>query len=194
MGSEMCIRDRPLAAHGIALQLASITFMVHLGFANVATIRAGNAVGRKDLDHLKRGARTAIGLSLAMSMATIVVFVVWPEVLIDLFLSPDEPARLEILEIGVILLALAAVFQLVDGAQVIALGLLRGVQDTAVPMVLAGISYWVIGMPVSYYFGYVLGFGGAGVWMGLVVGLAVAGVLLMGRFWGFTVKHILEAG
>ncbi|MEO9518116.1 MAG: MATE family efflux transporter [Paracoccaceae bacterium] len=184
----------PLAAHGIALQLASITFMVHLGFANVATIRAGNAVGRKDLDHLKRGARTAFGLSLAMSMATIVVFVVWPEMLIDLFLSSDEPARMEILEIGVILLALAAVFQLVDGAQVIALGLLRGVQDTAVPMVLAGISYWAIGMPVSYYFGYVLGFGGAGVWMGLVVGLAVAGVLLMGRFWGFTVKHILKDG
>ncbi|MEO9897021.1 MAG: MATE family efflux transporter, partial [Paracoccaceae bacterium] len=111
-----------------------------------------------------------------------------------LFLSRDEPARVEILEIGVILLALAALFQLVDGAQVIALGLLRGAQDTAVPMVLAGISYWVVGMPVSYYFGYVLEFGGAGIWMGLVVGLAVAGVLLMGRFWGFTVKRVINDG
>ncbi len=183
----------PLAAHGIALQLASITFMVHLGFANVATIRAGNAVGRRDLDHMKRGARAAFGLSLAMALATVVVFVGWPEALIDLFLSKDEPTRQEILTIGVTLLALAALFQLVDGAQAVALGLLRGIQDTTVPMILAGISYWIIGAPVSYVLGISFGFGAAGIWMGLVVGLAMAGVLLMIRFWGFSVDRSIDA-
>jgi len=173
----------PLAAHGIALQLASITFMVHLGLANVATIRAGNAVGRQDRPHLVRGARVVIVLSLTMAVLTIIGFVVWPEPLISLFMQRDEPARDQILAIGVVLLVLAALFQLVDGAQAVALGLLRGVQDTTVPMVLAGVSYWVVGLPTSYGLGFVAGYGAAGIWMGLVVGLACAAALLMLRFW-----------
>ncbi|WP_415403675.1 MATE family efflux transporter [Tateyamaria sp. SN3-11] len=173
----------PQAAHGIALQLASITFMVHLGLSNVATIRAGNALGRHDLDHLVRGAQTVTVLSIAMALATIVLFVSMPEPLVALFIGRDVDARDEIMAIGVVLLALAALFQLVDGAQVIALGLLRGVQDTKVPMVLAGVSYWLIGMPASYFLGFVLGWEGVGVWLGLVLGLAFAGVALMMRFW-----------
>ena len=180
----------PQAAHGIALQLASITFMVHLGLSNVATIRAGNALGRHDLPHMLRGAWTVTGLSVAMALLTMVVFVAVPEPLVSLFIGRDVAARDEILAIGVVLLALAALFQLVDGAQVIALGLLRGVQDTRVPMVLAGVSYWLIGMPVSYVLGFVLGWGGVGVWLGLVFGLACAGVALMVRFWRVSVPAL----
>ncbi|WP_299598613.1 MATE family efflux transporter [uncultured Tateyamaria sp.] len=180
----------PLAAHNIALQLASITFMVHLGLSNVATIRAGNAYGRGDLDHMLRGARTVIVMSLGMAVATIVLFIALPEPLISLFMNRDEPARNQILEIGVLLLALAALFQLVDGAQVIALGLLRGVQDTTVPMVLAGVSYWLVGMPASYILGFVLDWGGPGIWLGLVLGLACAGVALMLRFWTVSVPRL----
>ncbi|MEX0312154.1 MAG: MATE family efflux transporter [Tateyamaria sp.] len=180
----------PLAAHNIALQLASITFMVHLGLSNVATIRAGNAYGRGDLPHLLKGARTVIAMSFAMAVATIVLFVALPEPLIAAFMDKDEPARAQILEIGVLLLALAALFQLVDGAQVIALGLLRGVQDTTVPMVLAAVSYWLVGMPASYILGFVLGWGGAGIWLGLVLGLACAGVALMIRFWTVSVPRL----
>ena len=173
----------PLAAHGIALQCASITFMLHLGISNVATIRAGNAYGRGDRDHLARGARVVFVMSLVAALLTIVGFLVWPEQLVLLFMQSSEPARDQIVAIGVGLLAMAALFQLVDGAQAIALGLLRGVQDTTVPMVMAAVSYWVIGMPCSYYFGFVLGYEGIGVWMGLVVGLACAAVLLSARFW-----------
>ncbi|KIC50770.1 MATE family efflux transporter [Tateyamaria sp. ANG-S1] len=180
----------PLAAHNIALQLASITFMVHLGLSNVATIRAGNAYGRGDLDHMLRGARTVIVMSLAMALATIILFIALPEPLISLFMERDEPARDQILEIGIVLLALAALFQLVDGAQVIALGLLRGVQDTKVPMVLAAVSYWLVGMPASYVLGFVLGWEGVGVWLGLVFGLACAGVALMIRFWTVSVPRL----
>lgn len=180
----------PLAAHGIALQLASITFMVHLGLANVATIRAGNAFGRHDLDHLVRGAKTVIVMSLLMALATVVLFVAVPEPLIGVFMKSDEPARAEILTIGVVLLAMAALFQLVDGAQVVALGLLRGVQDTRVPMVIAAVSYWGIGIPFSYVFGFVLDWGAVGIWLGLVVGLAAAGGALMLRFWRVTVPSL----
>ena len=182
----------PQAAHGIALQLASITFMVHLGLSNVATIRAGNALGRHDLPHMRRGAYTVTALSVAMALATIVLFVALPEPLISLFLGRDVTGRDEIMAIGIVLLAMAAIFQLVDGAQVIALGLLRGVQDTAVPMVLAGVSYWAIGIPCSYLFGFVLGWGGVGVWLGLVVGLAFAGVALMMRFWGTSMPRLVR--
>lgn len=180
----------PLAAHGIALQLASITFMVHLGLANVATIRAGNAIGRHDVPHLVRGARTVIVMSLLTALATVVLFVAVPETLIGVFMKADEPARAEILTIGVVLLAMAALFQLMDGAQVVALGLLRGVQDTRVPMVIAAVSYWAIGMPCSYLFGFVLNWGAVGIWLGLVVGLAAAGVALMLRFWQTTVPSL----
>ncbi|WP_341205464.1 MATE family efflux transporter [uncultured Sulfitobacter sp.] len=179
-----------LAAHGIALQLASITFMVHLGISNVATIRAGNAYGRRDPAHLARGAITATVMSALVAVLTIFVFVMWPEPLINLFMQRDEPARDQILVIGVGLLAMASLFQLVDGAQAVALGILRGVQDTTVPMLLAGFSYWIVGMPASYLLGFVFDLEGVGVWLGLVFGLGVAAVLLNARFWGSVLKRL----
>ncbi|MEM9968825.1 MAG: MATE family efflux transporter [Pseudomonadota bacterium] len=173
----------PLAAHGIAVQLASITFMVHLGLSNVSTIRAGNAIGRGDTEHLKRGALSVTLLSLVFAALTIIGFVVWPQQLILMFIQEDEPEKIAILEIGVALLMIAALFQFVDGAQAVALGLLRGMQDTQKPMWIAAFSYWAVGVPLSYLFGFKLGLGGVGVWTGLVVGLACAAVLLNIRFW-----------
>lgn len=181
----------PLAAHGVALQLTSATFMIHLGLANVATVRAGNAHGRRDGPGLVQGAKAVISLSLVFALMTIVAFVVAPEPLISLFLDPAEPAREQIIVTGSILLIMAGIFQLVDAAQVIALGLLRGLQDTKRPMIYAAISYWLIGVPVSYVFGFTFGWGGAGIWGGLAVGLGVAGVLMMGRFWMQSVPDIM---
>lgn len=183
----------PLAAHGIALNLASATFMVHLGLSNAATIRAGNALGRRDRAHLEKGALSVTGMSLIVSVLTIILFLTCAEPLISLFMESDDPQRSQILAIGTGLLALAALFQLVDGAQVIALGLLRGLQDAKIPMVIAALSYWVVGIPTSYYFGFVLEKGGIGVWMGLVLGLACAAVLLMARFWLRSVREIAVA-
>ncbi|WP_188127748.1 MATE family efflux transporter [Ruegeria intermedia] len=180
----------PLAAHGIALNLASATFMVHLGLSNAATIRAGNALGRKDRAHLEKGAIAVTGMSLVVSVVTIILFLTCAEPLISVFVESDDPQRPQILAIGAGLLAMAALFQLVDGAQVIALGLLRGLQDAKVPMVMAGLSYWVVGIPASYYFGFIRGMDGIGVWLGLVLGLASAAVLLMTRFWTRSVKAV----
>ena len=178
----------PLAAHGVAIQLASLTFMFHIGMSQAATVRAGRALGRGDELGLRRGGVAAIGLSMAFAVFTMGLFLIVPELLISGFIDPDDPARDTIMTIGVALLAMAALFQVVDAVQVMALGLLRGVQDTAVPMVMATISYWIIGLPVSYVLAFTLGMGPVGLWLGLVVGLAIASVLLMWRFWGRSVK------
>lgn len=173
----------PLAAHGVALNLASATFMLHLGLSSAATVRAGNAVGRRDVKHLQRGGIVAITMSLAASLFAVSLFMLFPETLVGFFLSETDPDRAAIIEVGVVLLAVAALFQFFDGAQVMALGLLRGVQDTRGPMIIATISYWGIGVTTSYVLGFTLGMDGPGIWLGLVIGLAVASVLLMVRFW-----------
>ncbi|TCL08964.1 MATE family multidrug resistance protein [Shimia isoporae] len=172
-----------LAAHGIALQLASLAFMLHLGLSNAATVRVGNAMGRRDANHMARGAKVAIAMSMVFACVAVAVFVIFPEPLLGAFIKPDEPERDAILAAGVSLLYMAALFQFMDGAQVLALGLLRGVQDTRGPMVMAAISYWMIGVPSAYVLGFVVGLGGEGVWLGLVLGLTAAAILLLYRFW-----------
>ena len=172
-----------LAAHGIAIQLASLTFMVHIGFSQAATVRAGRALGRRDEENLRRGAKVAIALSAVFAVFTVVLFLAIPETLINFFIDPDEPAKAMLLQVGVSLLAMAALFQVVDALQVMALGLLRGVQDTTVPMVMATVSYWIIGLPCSYVLTFTLGMGPPGLWLGLVIGLTIAAILMMWRFW-----------
>ncbi|MGR3794017.1 MATE family efflux transporter [Vannielia sp. SX4] len=177
-----------LAAHGIAIQIASATFMVHLGLSNAATIRAGKAFGRMDEPALRRGATVSLTLSIAWAVVTLAAYLAFPAFLMGLFVDPAEPARDAILATGVGLLAMAALFQLFDGAQVTAMGLLRGVQDMRVPMWIAAVSYWGIGAPLAWALGFPAGWGGMGVWFGLAMGLAAAGVLLLWRFWGRSVK------
>ncbi|PSL21819.1 MATE family efflux transporter [Shimia abyssi] len=179
-----------LAAHGIALNLASLAFMMHLGLSNAATVRAGNALGRKDADHMARGAKVAIAGSMVTAAVAVSVFLLFPEFLIGLFIDPDEPQRDAIMAIGVTLLWVAALFQVVDGLQVMALGILRGIQDTRGPMVIAAISYWVIGVPTGYVLGFVMGYEGVGVWAGLVIGLTAAAILLLWRFWGPDLRRL----
>ncbi len=181
-----------LAAHGIALQLASLAFMLHLGLSNAATVRAGNAMGRKDADHMARGARVAIVTSLLIALVAVAVFLIFPEQLLGLFIDPQEAQRDVIIAAGVSLLLVAALFQVVDGAQVMALGLLRGVQDTRGPMVIAAISYWGIGVPSAYVLGFTMGLGGEGVWLGLVFGLTAAAILLMYRFWVTDMRRLRQ--
>jgi len=178
----------PLAAHGIAMQLASGMFMFHLGISQAGTIRAGQAVGRRDEANLRRTGAAAIAVSGGFALLTVLIFFAFPQQLVGFFVAPDSPSRAALLQAGVALLLVAAVFQLLDAMQVVALGLLRGVQDTAVPMVLAAISYWLVGIPSGYLLGVHLGWGAPGIWLGLVIGLGLAASLLMARFWTRAVK------
>ncbi|MEM9583661.1 MAG: MATE family efflux transporter [Pseudomonadota bacterium] len=173
----------PLAAHGIALQIAGAMFMIHIGLSQAVTVRAGRALGRQDMIGLGRGTVAGIGLSLGVVGMTMVLFLGVPDLLIRGFIAPDEAQKEAILRIGASLLAVAALFQLVDAGQVMALGALRGLQDTRIPMLMAAFSYWLMGIPASYLLGITFGFGAVGVWAGLVVGLLFASGLLWWRFW-----------
>lgn len=172
-----------LAAHGIALEVAALTFMLHVGLSSAATIRVARFDGRGERLALRMAAKVAITLSLVIAIGSVVLFFTVPEPIVGLFLDMGKPESAAILAYGTVLLMVAGLFQLADGMQVMALGLLRGVQDTRVPMWLAAVSYWLIGIPTSYVLAFPLDFGGVGLWFGLVIGLVCAAASLMWRFW-----------
>ena len=176
------IGEIALAAHGIALQITSLSFMVHIAIAQAATVRAGRAAGRRDETGLRRGAIAAFATSAVFVGLTIFVFLVFPRALVSIFVDRDAAALPQILALGASLLAYAALFQVVDATQVVALGLLRGLQDTTVPMVIAVFSYWAVAIPLSYVMAFPLGLGPQGLWLGLTLGLSVAAALMTARF------------
>ena len=172
-----------LAAHGIAMEAASVAFMLHVGLSSAGTIRVAAFAGTGDARALRDAALVALGMSFLAALAVIALFVAAPGAVIGLFLDESKPESAGILAFGTLLLGLAALFQLADALQVMALGLLRGLKDTRVPLVLAVVSYWGIGIPASYVLAFPLGYGGVGLWFGLVLGLVAAGGSLLWRFW-----------
>lgn len=182
------IGELELAAHGIALQLAALAFMFHVGMSQASTIRAGGDYGRKDQAGLRRTAWASVIVGLSFGVIVVSTFLALPETLVGLFVDPSEPQRVALITIAAKLLMFAALFQFVDAGQIIALSLLRGVQDTAVPMWLATISYWMIGLPAGYVLAFVLGLNEVGLWLGLCIGLGMAALTLMWRFWARSVR------
>lgn len=172
-----------LAAHAIALEITAVFFMIHLGLANAATVLVGRAHGRGDQAGLRAAARTGLILSAMVAVTTMALYFIFGGLMVGLFLAPDNPERAVIVPLGVTLLYVAALFQLADGGQAMAMGLLRGIQDTRMPMIIAAVSYWLIGIPVSYALAFLAGFEGVGLWLGMVAGLGVAAVALLARFW-----------
>lgn len=172
-----------LAAHGIALEVTALVFMVHLGLSNAATVRVGRAMGQNDAQGLRDGAKVALMLSLSFSALMVVLLLTLPVQIVALFLDRANPESAAIIAFGAVLLILSSLFQFVDATQVMALGFLRGIQDTRVPMWIAALSYWLIGISASYVLAFPLGLGGPGLWLGLTVGLSVAAALLLWRFW-----------
>ncbi|MDZ7824560.1 MAG: MATE family efflux transporter [Ahrensia sp.] len=172
----------PLAAHGIALQLASLAFMVPLGMSQVATVRVSNAYGKSDPANLWRAANAVMIIAIAFAVSSALLFLLMPQTLIGLFLDESKESVLDVLAYAVPLLFVAAVFQLVDSTQAVAVAQLRGLKDTKVPMAIAVFAYWCVGLGTAYILGIWYGLGGVGVWTGLAFGLAVAAVLLSSRF------------
>jgi multidrug resistance protein, MATE family len=172
-----------LAAHGIALEITAVTFMIHVGLSNAATVRTGRAFGEGDARSLRDGAVVALVLSQGIGLFIIATFLLAPGPLIRLFLDGSDPMTPQIVAYATLLLMCAAAFQVADAAQVMALGLLRGIRDTKVPMFIAAICYWLIGIPSSYGMAFGLGWGGVGLWLGLVLGLSLTAVALLVRFW-----------
>ncbi|SIQ24831.1 multidrug resistance protein, MATE family [Rhizobium sp. RU20A] len=178
-----------LAAHGIALQFASIAFMIPLGLAQAGTVRVGLALGRGDLLGVRRAAIAILGLAGVVSLIGSLVFAVIPYTLATLFLDTARPDAAAVVAVAGPLIVIAGAFQLVDGLQAVGAGLLRGLKDARVPMILAMIAYWPIGFLSGWIFALPLGLGANGVWYGFVLGLIAASIMLLGRFF-MTLKRM----
>jgi MATE family multidrug resistance protein len=163
-----------LAAHQIALSAAAFTFMVPLGVSAAAAVRVGHAVGRRDPDAARRAGWSALVLGAAFMSASAVVFLTAPGAVLRVF--TDAP---DVIAIGVSLLAVAAAFQLFDGVQVVATGVLRGVGDTRTPMLANLAGHWLLGLPIGAALCFGLGWGVIGLWIGLCLGLIAVAVALV---------------
>jgi MATE family multidrug resistance protein len=172
-----------LAAHGIALQLASLAFMIPLGLAQAGTVRVGVAHGRGDRLGVVRASWAVLAVAATIAVFGGLLFALVPRELAAVFLDKAGKDSAAVLAIAGPFVVVAGLFQLVDGLQAIAAGLLRGLKDTRIPMVLALISYWPIGFFCAWFLAFPAGFGGVGIWFGFVSGLAAAAVLLNWRFY-----------
>lgn len=168
-----------VAGHQVALQWAALAFMVPMGLGQAATVRVGLFTGAGDIAGAARAGWIAIIMGMTFMACTALIFQFTGTQLISVFIR-DETAP--VYALALTYLGMAALFQLVDGAQGVANGALRGLKDTAVPMVMTLVGYWLIGFPVAIWFGFFTPMRGIGVWAGLVVGLAVVAVLLLWRF------------
>ena len=173
-----------LAAHQIALSMASVSFMIILGISAAGTIRVGYAYGRRDIDDVRRsGFLTALFTSSVMACFG-VVFIIFRNQLPLVFTR--DPA---VIQIAASLIVVAALFQISDGAQAAGLGILRGITDVRLPMAITFVAYWIIALPVGYLFGFGLEMEAVGIWFGLLAGLSAAAIMLNLRF-GIKTKTI----
>ena len=163
-----------LAAHQIAMQVASLTFMVPLGMASAGAVRVGQALGRHDLEAAEHSGWMALMLGAGfMGLAGLGLLSI-PRIIMRIF-----TVDVAVISVGASLLLLAAVFQLFDGVQVVTTGILRGTGDTRTPMVCNLIGHWLIGLPVGYMFCFLMGWGVLGLWIGLSLGLILVGAVLL---------------
>jgi MATE family multidrug resistance protein len=170
-----------VAAHQIALQIAATSFMVPLALGQATTVRVGLAYGRRDPAGIALAGWTAFGLSTAFMTVMAALMFAFPRELITLFLD-DTPANATVISLGVSFLLVAALFQIVDGWQVVGAGMLRGIHDTRVPMVFALFGYWAIGLGVGVALAFAMDWRGIGIWAGLAAGLGVVAVLMLWRW------------
>ncbi|GAB5480858.1 MAG: MATE family efflux transporter [Parasphingorhabdus sp.] len=176
------INAESVAAHAIALQLASLTFMVPMGLGQAATVRVGIQYGRRDHAGITRAGWVSFVLGTSFMAAMALVFVLAPNFLISIFIDASAPGNEKVAALAVSFLAIAAIFQIVDGAQVVGAGMLRGLHDTTVPMVFALMGYWFIGIGVGAGLAFWQGWEGIGVWTGLASGLGIVAVLMLARW------------
>ncbi len=171
-----------IAAYAIAIQVASLAFMVPLGRGQAGTVRVGRAHGAGDHEAVTRAGWTAYAMGVGFMAVTASVMILFPQMLIAAFLDLDAPENAEVVRLAAIFLAFAGLFQIVDGAQAVGGGMLRGLRDTTVPMIYALIGYWGVGLPLGALLAFPVGLEGRGIWMGLSAGLAVVAVLLLVRW------------
>jgi MATE family multidrug resistance protein len=175
-----------IAAHQIALQIASISFMVPFGIGQAATVRVGHAVGRRDADGVRRAGWCAIALGVAYMAGMSLLLISFPHALAGLFIDAAAPGAGRVVSLAATLLMVAAAFQMADGAQTIGLHALRGMNDIRLPLVFAIIGYGLITFPAGYWLAFHAGWGAVGIWVGLAAGLGTVALLALLRFAALT--------
>ena len=175
-----------LAAHQIAINLASISFMIVLGLSIAGGIRVGNAVGEKNITRVRRAGFTSIFLALCVMAVSGLIFIIFLNYLPALYIDDET-----VISIASSLLIIAALLQLSDGVQAVGIGILRGLTDVKIPTVITFVAYWIVGLPIGYFLAFELGWDVQGVWIGLLAGLTTSAILLTLRF-NMKSKHIIN--
>jgi MATE family multidrug resistance protein len=170
-----------VAAHAVALQIAALSFMVPWGLSQAATVRVGRQLGEGDKAGVLRAGWAA--WVLGVGFMALMALIIWsiPRDLITIFLE-DTPENARVIGLAVSFLAIAAIFQVADGAQVVGAGMLRGLHDTRVPMIFTFVGYWAIGIGSGAWLAFRHGWQGQGIWTGLAIGLAIVAVLMIWRW------------
>lgn len=166
-----------LAAHQIAINLATISYMTTSGLAAAATIRVSHEYGKRSLDGAKSAGHVLMSMALVIMFVWAIIFVSGRHILPTLYIQDDA-----VLGIASSILIIAGLFQLSDGLQVVCIGALRGLQDVKVPSLLIFVSYWIIGLPLGYWLAFRLGWGANGIWCGLLIGLTITAIVIYMRF------------
>lgn len=172
----------PLAAHGIAMQLSAITFMIPLGLSQAGTVRVGIFHGLGDRANLIRASVTVMAIAIGFAVIGGVSFAVWPGMFASLFIDTSLPEAPAVLAYAIPLVMIAGLFQLMDTTQATMNGLLRGFKDTRIPMVLVLIAYWAIGLTLAWVLAFPAGLQGIGIWIGFLIGLGSAAIMLVLRY------------
>lgn len=176
-----------IAAHQVAINFAALIFMIPFGLSVAISARVGNSIGRKRPDEARFRGFVGVGVCCCVMAVTATVIFLFPREIASIY--TDDVA---VIDLAIQLLFMAAIFQLSDGLQVSGFGALRGLKDTTVPMIVNLIAYWVFGIPVAWYLGFQMGYGAPGLWIGLIAGLTIAGILHNVRFYKKTGKMAKE--
>ncbi|WP_114749073.1 MATE family efflux transporter [Pleomorphovibrio marinus] len=176
-----------LAAHQIAINLASISYMMASGLSAAAMVRVGNQLGRRDIKTLREVGFSIFGMVIAFMTIFAVVLLLLRNQLPLLYIED-----IEVVKTASSLIIIAGIFQLSDGVQVVGLGALRGLSDVKIPTLVTLVAYWLIGLPLGYILAFKLGFNEIGIWIGLLCGLSVTAVLLLLRFHRLSLRMLLN--
>jgi MATE family multidrug resistance protein len=171
------ISETALAAHQIAINIASLTFMMATGFSFAAGIRVGEAWGNRSPKGIRVAGFAAYFLVFAFMSVCSLAMVLFDRFLLELYINDAE-----VINLALPLLGIAAIFQLSDGIQVVGLGVLRGLADIKIPTIITFVAYWVVALPLGYVLGFVFGLKSIGIWLGLLCGLTVSALFLYFRF------------
>ncbi|WP_288371393.1 MATE family efflux transporter [uncultured Algoriphagus sp.] len=176
-----------LASHQIAINLASISYMMAAGLGTAGMVRVSNQIGRNDFQTMREAGMMVFGMVIAFMSISAVIFILFRNMLPSLYI--DDP---EVIATSATLLIIAGMFQLSDGIQVVGLGVLRGMEDVRFPTWLTFVAYWILGLPLGYFFAFGLDMGERGIWFGLLIGLSITAVVLFYRFHRLSKKAILR--